>query len=251
MKYVENNSNSFGARIRTSAMNTEDADAALQRCLNRLTQTADDADARQMVSEVISVAAGRILSLCDVTLTRHYPRLAKGPFNVHADELLGAVTERLIKAMRSVRPTYVREFFALVMKHIRWELNAVARRLDADRHEPLTTDVAVHEPEANDEQFSPLGQRILEAVNDLPEIDRDIFNMVRVSGMTHLNAAEVLGISERTVERRLSRILQHLWAQLGAFQLPQGTELLRNRTLRPQFAGAEGSATEQSPKYVA
>ena len=251
MKRVGNNSNSFGSLIRTTAMDAEDADAGLQRCLNRLTQTADEAEARKIVREAISVAAGQILSLCQVTLTRHYPRLAKGPFNVHADELLGAVTERLIKAMRNVRPKYVREFFALVMKHIRWELNEMARQLDADRHEPLATDVAVHKPEANDEQFSPLGQRILEAVNDLPEIDRDIFNLVRVSGMTHLHAAEVLGISERTVDRRLRRILPNLWAQLGANQFPQGTELLRNKAFRPHFAGGKESATGQSPRSVA
>jgi hypothetical protein len=50
--------------------------------------------------------------------------------NLQPDELLGAVVERLLKAMRTVRPQTVRQFFALVNLHMRWELNDLARRLD-------------------------------------------------------------------------------------------------------------------------
>ena len=34
------------------------------------------------------------------------------PLNLQPDELLGAVVERLLKAMREARPQTVREFFA-------------------------------------------------------------------------------------------------------------------------------------------
>ncbi len=52
------------------------------------------------------------------------------PLNLESDELLGAVVERLLKALRVARPTTVREFFALANQHMRWELNDLARRLD-------------------------------------------------------------------------------------------------------------------------
>ena len=57
-------------------------------------------------------------------------RLTQPPLNLQADELLGAVVERLLKALREVRPRTVRQFFALANQHMRWELNDLARRLD-------------------------------------------------------------------------------------------------------------------------
>jgi RNA polymerase sigma-70 factor (ECF subfamily) len=44
--------------------------------------------------------------------------------------LLGAVAERLLKALRAVRPQTVRQYFALANRHMRWKLNDLARRLD-------------------------------------------------------------------------------------------------------------------------
>ncbi len=63
-------------------------------------------------------------------LYRGYPRLMQPPVNLQPDELLGAVVERLLKALRDARPRNVREFFALANQHMRWELNDLARRLD-------------------------------------------------------------------------------------------------------------------------
>jgi hypothetical protein len=37
-------------------------------------------------------------------------------------EVPGAVVERLLKALREARPATVRQFFALVGQHMRWEL---------------------------------------------------------------------------------------------------------------------------------
>ena len=40
------------------------------------------------------------------------------------------MAERLLEALREVRPRNVRQFFALANQHMRWELNDLARRLD-------------------------------------------------------------------------------------------------------------------------
>jgi RNA polymerase sigma-70 factor (ECF subfamily) len=50
------------------------------------------------------------------------------PLNLHPDEMLGAVVECLLKAMREARPQTARQFFAPVNQHMRWELNDLARR---------------------------------------------------------------------------------------------------------------------------
>ena len=232
-------------------MDAEDTNAAIQDCLNRLAGAAEDSDTRQIVRELLSVAAGRILLLCGSTLSRHYPRLATGPFNVQPDDLLGAVAERLIKAMRNVCPAQHREFFALTMKHIRWELNGLVRELDAHRYEPLPSDVMAREAEASGEQFSPLGHRILQAIQGLAQSDQEIFNLVRLRGMTQRDAAEVLGISERTVERRLKRILPRLWGELGGLQPPHGTEPEPTRMLPPSFVTAAAATGEPLPRHAA
>src|SRR5262249_25713398 len=55
-------------------------------------------------------AVRRLHLLCATLLHRGYPRLAQPPLNVQADELLGAIAERLLKARRRT----VRRLFAYV-----------------------------------------------------------------------------------------------------------------------------------------
>ncbi len=48
---------------------------------------------------------------------------------------------------------------------------------------------------------------MLQAIEDLPEEEREAFDLVRIQGMTQVEAAEVLGVSNKTVQRRLNRAL--------------------------------------------
>jgi RNA polymerase sigma-70 factor (ECF subfamily) len=59
------------------------------------------------------------------------------------------------------------------------------------------------------------GRRILEAIDRLPEGEREAFDLVRIQGMTQAEAAAVLEVSVMTVNRRLARGLQLLVATLG------------------------------------
>jgi len=61
---------------------------------------------------------------------------------------------------------------------------------------------------------SPNIQRILEAIERLPEDVHEAFNLVRIQGMTQPQAAEVLGVSTKTVQRRLNQCVVFLSAQL-------------------------------------
>ena len=89
-----------------------------------------DSPAEPIVRDLLDRAVRRLHLLCATLLHRSYPRLAQPPLNVQADELLGAVAERLLEALREARPRTVRQFFALANQHMRWELNDLARRLD-------------------------------------------------------------------------------------------------------------------------
>src|SRR6202050_4123229 len=110
-------------------MDEEHTTAVVQRYLDEL---GGDAPAESAVRAppALDRAARRLHDPCAALLHRSYPRLTRPPLNLQADELLGAVVERLLKALREVRPGTVRQFFALASQHMRWELNEMARRLD-------------------------------------------------------------------------------------------------------------------------
>ncbi len=148
-------------------------------------------------------------------LHRSYPRLTQPPSNLQADELLGAVAERLLKALREARPRTVRQLFALANQHIRWELNDLARRLDEQPAAVDLRDELVPSPSSSASGLTPDGLRMLHAIDELPEDEREVFDLVRIQGMTQVEVAELLGVSAVTVKRRLSRGLRLLAEQLA------------------------------------
>src|SRR4051812_33032879 len=63
--------------------------------------------------------------------------------------------------------------------------------------------------------------RMLEAIDGLPTDEREAFELVRIQGLTQPEAAEVVGVSAKTIKRRLDRGLALLTRMLG--------DLLTNR----------------------
>ena len=109
------------------AMSEEHTTAVVQRYLDEL---AGDSPAEPIVRALLDRAVRRLHLLGATLLHRSYPRLTRPPWNVQADELLGAVEERLLKVLREARTRTVRELFALASRHMRRELSDPARRLD-------------------------------------------------------------------------------------------------------------------------
>jgi RNA polymerase sigma factor (sigma-70 family) len=193
-------------------MSEEHTTAVVQRYLDDL---GGDSPAEPIVRAVLDRAVRRLHLLCATLLHRSYPRLAQPPLNVQADELLGAVAERLLKALREVRPGTVRQFFALANQHMRWELNDLARRLDDQPAVVELREELVPSPASSASGLTPHGLRMLRAIDELPEDEQEVFDLVRVQGMTQAEAAELLGVSAVTVRRRLSRGLRLLAEQLA------------------------------------
>jgi RNA polymerase sigma-70 factor (ECF subfamily) len=110
-------------------MDDEHTTVAVQRYLDELAGVSGDTPAEPVIRALIERSVDRLRLLCSTLLFRSYPRLTKPPLNLEADQLLSSVVDRLLKALREVRPTTVRQFFALGNRHMRWELNDIARRL--------------------------------------------------------------------------------------------------------------------------
>ncbi len=183
-------------------MSEEPTTAVVQRYLDAL---AGDADADPIVRDLLGRAVHRLEGLCAIMLHRDYPRLTRPPTNLETEEMLGGVVEGLLKAMDSIRPRTVRQFFALANQHMRWQLNDLARRLD---ERPVAVELPEGcslEPASSASGFSPDGRRMLAAIDNLPEDEREAFGLVRLQGLTQVEAAEVLAVSTKTVQRRLNR----------------------------------------------
>jgi RNA polymerase sigma-70 factor (ECF subfamily) len=190
----------------------EHTTVVVQRYLNKL---AEDSPAEPIVRALLDGAVRRLHLLCATLLYRSYPRLTQPPLNLQAEELLSAVTERLLKAMREARPQTVRQFFALANQHMRWELNDLARRLDEQPAAVELNEGLVPAPSSSGSGLTPNGRRMLEAIENLPEQESEAFWLVRVQGMMQTEAAQLLGVSPATVKRRLNRGLRLLTEKLA------------------------------------
>ena len=193
-------------------MTNDHTSAAVQGYLDEL---AGDNPAEPVVRAMLDRAVRRLRGLCAKLLHRGYPRLTRPPLNLESDEMLAAVVERLIKALREARPATVRQFFMLAGQHMRWELNDLARRLDREPRAVVVIEDMVPAPVDSGSGLSTRGRRMIEAIDALPEVEREVFDLVRIQGMTHTEAATLLGVAPKTVQRRLDRGLRLLTERLS------------------------------------
>ena len=193
------------------AMGENHTTAAVQRYLDAL---AEETPAEPLIRALLDRAVGRLEMLCGSMLFRSYRRLRRPPLNLQTDELLGAVVERLLRALRAVRPRTVREFFALANRHISWELNDLARRLDEQDTDVELREWLVPAPATSGSGLTPDARCILAAIDGLPADEREAFCLVRIQGLLQEEAAEVLGASVRTLQRRLNRAVWTLAKEL-------------------------------------
>jgi RNA polymerase sigma-70 factor (ECF subfamily) len=112
--------------------------------------------------------------------------------------------------------------FVLADQHRRRELNDLAGRLDS---QPISVDLCEGlgpTPPSSVPGLSPDGYRMFPAIGELPEDEREDFDLARIQEMSHAEAAHVLGVSVVTVQRRLNRGLRLLPEQLADLSPGEG-----------------------------
>jgi RNA polymerase sigma-70 factor (ECF subfamily) len=202
-------------------MHEEPTTTVIQRYLDALP---GGTSADPIIRELLERAVGRLRLLCATFLYKSYPRLTRPPVNLETDELLGAVVARLLTALRTTRPATVRQFFALACQHMRWQLNDLARRLDEQPAAASMPEAGVAGPPLSTASgLTPDGRRILAAIEGLPEDEREVFDLVGIQGLAHAEAAGVVGVSEKTVQRRLNRARLLLAERLADLRPHQGS----------------------------
>jgi RNA polymerase sigma-70 factor (ECF subfamily) len=190
--------------------------ASIQRCLDALQ---GDVAAEPLIRELLERAVQRLRLLCASLLRRSYPRLTQPPLNLEPDELLSGVVAGLLTALQKVRPQTVRQFFALANQHMRWQLNDLARLLDErPRAAALPESGVAALPVSSESCLSQDARRMLAAIDGLPADEREVFELVRIQGLTHTEAAGIVGASVKTVQRRLNRARLLLAEELADLQ---------------------------------
>jgi RNA polymerase sigma factor (sigma-70 family) len=149
------------------------------------------------------------------------------------DDVLQNALIRLDRAFNTITPPTARDFFRLAAAAIRRELIDLARRYSGpegigahhstrlstsgtdgragDRHAPADTTL--------DPVRLAAWTEFHRQIEDLREEDRELFDLLWYQGLTQAEAAEVLGIAERTVNRRWLAARVRLSDSLGG-QLP-------------------------------
>jgi RNA polymerase sigma factor (sigma-70 family) len=144
------------------------------------------------------------------------------------DDVFQNSTLRLYRALADVQPATVRDFFRLAALHIRRELIDLARHYYGP--EGLASHHHTHPPERarNTAVADPCdvaettheASRLArwadfhEQIAMLPENDRELFDLLWYQGLNQDEAAALLGISERTLQRRWQSVRLRLHGAL-------------------------------------
>jgi RNA polymerase sigma-70 factor (ECF subfamily) len=184
----------------------------MQLCLDRL-QAGDHAARGELLA-----AAGDRLSRLTRAMLRDYQRVRR--WEETADVLQNALL-RLHRALEAVTPASLREFYRLAALQVRREL------IDLARHHYGPEGPAAHQesvgaepPEAPAEAtWGPTRlaawAEFHEQAGALPEDEREVFDLLWYQGLTHAEAAALLGVSTKTVQRRWQAACLRLHEALG------------------------------------
>jgi RNA polymerase sigma factor (sigma-70 family) len=131
---------------------------------------------------------------------------------VETDDVLQNALVRLLAALKSVQPQTPREFFALASLQIRRELIDLARHFYGpqgigahhDSEPPADSSDGGRDPVDDRQEPDSLARwsELHELIGKLPDEEREVVGALFYQGLTQPEAAELLNLSLRTVQRR-------------------------------------------------
>ena len=170
------------------------------------------------------------LRLLTRKMLRRYPRVKRWE---ETDDVLQNVLLRLRRSLSQVTPASVADFLRLASLNIRRELLDLVKRYCgpqglAARHSTRHDNPASRETDSDLEQAVDLSHEpsrlatwseFHEKVGSLPNEEREVFDLIWYQGLSQAEAAQVLHISERTLQRRWQAARVNLVEALGG-ELP-------------------------------
>ncbi|EAQ78950.1 RNA polymerase sigma factor [Blastopirellula marina] len=138
-------------------------------------------------------------------MMRSYPSLIRWE---ETDDVFQEAAIRLYRSLKKVKPQSAQHYFKLATLQIRRTLIDLARKhlgplAEAANHQSHFA-LAELPRQGDDEAPLSLAQwaEFHEAVDKLPEELRDTFSLIWYADATHGDAAQILGVSTKTIQRR-------------------------------------------------
>jgi RNA polymerase sigma factor (sigma-70 family) len=188
---------------------TQEEPTRLQGLLDRYL-----ADEPGAFDELIEHAALRLRSLARKMLAR-YPHVRRWE---ETDDVMQAALIRLHRSLKEVHPESKRAFFGLAATQMRRTLIDLARHYygalghggnyesvvqDGDSERANSLEAAAYQGNSKPEDLERWTE-FHETVEQLPEDDKEVISLIWYGGLMQKEVAQVLGISERTVIRRMN-----------------------------------------------
>lgn len=170
--------------------------------LAQIAEGSDDA-----FNQLMDRLYGRLRALC-AKMLKSYDHLRRWE---QTDDVLQNAMLRLYRAVQEVRLESKRHLLNLAATQIRRTLIDLARHHfgphgDGHNHHSDQGEVlALHTGPQQDFESLDWWTQFHESIESLPDDERETFELIWYAGMTQREAAEVLGVAERTVLRRLHR----------------------------------------------
>jgi len=166
-------------------------------------------------------------------MLRNYPHLRRWE---QTDDVFQNAAIRLHRSLKKVQPDSVRAFFGLAAVEIRRTLidlirhhfgpEGAAGKYESDVNrasEDRSRGILHNEPDQHDDPHSlEAWSRFHEAVERLPDDEREVMHLIWYGGMKQAEAASLLGVSVPTVKRRWYRARLQLHTILGGQFPPNG-----------------------------
>jgi RNA polymerase sigma-70 factor (ECF subfamily) len=205
-------------------MAKQDSTLVIQACIDRL--RAGDVSAR---AALLASSADRLTRLARKML-RNSPAVARWE---QTDDVLQNALLRLNRALDSVVPPTAADFFRLAAAQIRRELIDLARHYygpqgPAAHHStvgPRDPDASRTGPAFDPSELTRDPARLAtwtefhRQIENLPDSDREMFDLLWYQELTQAEAGQILGLSERQVSRRWLAARLRLSQAIGG-QLP-------------------------------
>lgn len=171
-------------------------------------------------------ARDRLIFAASVRLKHLTRKMLRGNTRIRrwedTDDVFQNAAIRLCRALDEVRPATPRDFFRLAAAHVRRELIDLARHHfgphgDAAHHFSQDPDSPAVDPDAG-RADSPeklvAWAEFHQAAGELPDEEREVFDLLWYEDVPQAEAAGLLGISERTLKRRWQSARLKLAARL-------------------------------------
>lgn len=170
---------------------------------------------REALNALLTYTEGRLRRLASRIL-RGFPTVR---FFEQTDDVYQQAVFRLVRSLDAVQPASREQFFRLAALQIRRELLDLARHYSRKSH-PRKFDPAEHQADLVLDRTAGPGDLALwtefhEQAGELPEEERAVFDLIYYGGISQVDAAALLGVSERTVRQRWQQGRLRLMEKLG------------------------------------